>query len=521
MARTSGDNSHGNQNELNIVNSLNNKKYKELDLNLKKFVGYICDCEGIEINLETQINSEYETNNKKKQDIYISIMNKTVGVSMKMGGGNSTHQEKCEDFVRYASEELGASQEVCDDLRIFTWCDGTTDGTGDFSERMNIKQYKLRYADGLNRIRKFVEKNKRKLIDRSLFVGKYNSRVDYIYHGTPLNGKWIAAKEIIDFQINNPKQASRALIDIGRMSMQVWNRSLNGNNEHKRGEIQIKYDGLSDDLEYIMHSETKKIGTFEGNQEEFNISKIMNKNKNHKFWKYMNLAVDNKDLYVIKVDNMIYSALSKKKVKTKTDAYVINASIDDKFLLEREYTLTEKNCIDIDYQYIDGTGISIKKSDSKSYTYEKLSFNSFVELFKDKLEKPEFIFCGLTLYQEEKKMGLNLTIINKLGLKAEEVIEYFKSKTGEVSINVEQGNDVKKIRDYCEKEIRSIISDNEDIREKIFTGKGCFGAPYYIDYIYKNGELNKNIIPENYMISNGSGRSKGKYTIIFKPKGTE
>lgn len=51
----------------------------------------------------------------------------------------------------------------------------------------------------------------------------------------------------------------------------------------------------------------------------------------------------------------------------------------------------------------------------------------------------------------------------------------------------------------------------------IFTGKGCFDAPYYIDYIYKNKELSKDIMPSKYQISNGSGRSKGKYTIIFKP----
>lgn len=517
MPVDSGDNSHGFRNEENIVNSLNGKRYKDLNLNMKTFVDYICECEGIDINIEMQVKSKIETDNKKKQDLYIELAGKNFGISVKMGSGNSTHQEKCEDFISYIKHDYDASKTICDDIRIFTWCDGTLDGSGRVSDRMDKAAYLAAYATGIQRIRGFLKEHEKELIERILFVGRHNSKVDYIYHGTPLNGKWISSKALIEYQMKNPLPLGSALARIGRMTLQVWNRSLIGNSDQKRGQLQVKYGTMEDDLNAIMHSTAGHIGTFHGDQEEYSISKLMNKNKQSQLWTTVGHRNDNQNMYLIKVAYNAYSILAQKKVKAKTDAYVVEINLDDRVLLEKEYTLTEDDIADKTYRVVPNTGISVKMKDSDSFTYEKLSLNSFVRMFDAYFVDPKMIFCGLTLYQEDKNIKINADIVKNLGYEVEEVEKEMLKHTDNGSVSIYDKSDVKAFRTYCENKLRDVIENSQEIKEMIFTGKGCFEAPYFIDYIYKAGTLSKNAIPNNYQITNGSGRSKGNYTIIFKP----
>lgn len=517
MAKKAGDNGHGFQNEKNIVVSLNGKKYKELDLNMKRFVGYIVVSEGIEITPDTYIYSRLETDNKKKQDLYIIIHGNIYGISVKLGKGNSTHQEKCEDFIEYIVEEFGASKELCDDIRIMLWCDGTTDGSGKISERIDKKTYLLNYSKEIKRIRKFIKEHEKELIKRILFVGRHNSQVDYIYHGTPVDGKWISSDKLIEYQIENPQPLGTALAKVGRMNLQVWNRSLTGNSDKKRGQLQIKYPGIEADLERIMISGTEHIGTFEGNKAEFNLSRVMNQNKKSFLWESIGYKGKNKNLYVVTVSKNVFSKIANKKVKPKTDAYIIELEANEKFLLEREYILTENDINGLDYKIVENTGISIKKRDSTSFTYEKLSLKSFIRLFDGYVDNPYKIFCGLTLYQEDKNIRLNKDIVRNLGFTKEEIEEDMQLHTGIIFPSLIEKEHVKAYRDYCEYILRDVIDNNSNIKEIIFSGKGCFEAPYYVNYLYKNNKMISDVIPDKYSISNGSGRSKGKYTIIFKP----
>lgn len=517
MTKEIGDNAHGFKNEKNLVSELDGKKYKELNLNMKKFVDYVSVCEGMRVDLETEICARIENDNKKKQDLYITFSGKELAVSVKMGSGNSTHQEKCEDFIDYIVTEFGAPEELCDDIRLMTWCDGTLDGKGKVADRMDKKEYLSAYADGIDRIRGFVSEHERELIKHVLFEGRHNSKVDYIYHGTPLSGKWISSNELVEYQLKNPKPLGSALVRLGRMSLQVWNRSLTGNSDKKRGQLQIKYGSMESDLENIMYSLDKNIGTFEGDQEEFNISRTMNKNKKSVLWDVVGYKNKNDDLYTIKVDYNAYSKIANKKVKAKTDAYIVKVDLDSKFLLEKEYIVTEDDIKDMSYKIIPDTGISVKKKDSDKFTYEKLSYNSFVNLFEKYIADAEIIFCGLTLYQEDKNIALNEKIVTDLGFTVNEILDQFKEYTGINEASLFKKEDVKAFRKYCEDILRNVIENNKEVKETIFTGKGCFEAPYYVNYIYKNQKLSKDIIPKKYQISNGSGRSKGKYTIIFKP----
>ena len=133
---------------------------------------------------------------------------------------------------------------------------------------------------------------------------------------------------------------------------------------------------MEKDFAKIRYKEVGNKGTFIGDMEEFDISKVMNQNKKHKNWKLLNIE-DNSNIYVVKVDKKILSHLSNKKVFPKSDAYLIQADISKDFLLEREYLLKENYIQDLEYNIISNTGISVKQRTSKKFTYQKFTKNHF------------------------------------------------------------------------------------------------------------------------------------------------
>jgi len=122
MERIIGSNAHGNKNELNIVQALKDKAFSVLNNNLKEFVKYVAKDNNINIEPNTKIDAKYESNTRLKQDFYLYINENEYSVSLKMGSGNSVHQEKCDDFVKYIKENLSASDEVCNNFLFFFFC---------------------------------------------------------------------------------------------------------------------------------------------------------------------------------------------------------------------------------------------------------------------------------------------------------------------------------------------------------------------------------------------------------------
>ena len=132
---------------------------------MKEFIKYICESKNIKYTDETKILSEYVSNNKKKEDIYITIENNKIGISLKMGSGNSCHQEKIEDFISYIAKNLDASDEICDLWRFFIWADGTLDGTGPTEKgpdgkipnRCTTSEFKKIYPDKRKKLQKRID----------------------------------------------------------------------------------------------------------------------------------------------------------------------------------------------------------------------------------------------------------------------------------------------------------------------------------------------------------------------------
>lgn len=525
MRRDIGNNAHGNRNELNFVDSIN-KGLGGLNLNLKEFIKYICKNENIDFNLVTDISAKYESNTKLKQDCYIFIDDKKFYISLKMGSGNSVHQEKCEDFIEYIKKEFGAPDDICDLWRFFLWADGTLDGTGNMEKgadgniisRFTATMFKKNFPDKREKLQNFLAKNELKLIEHFLFIGRHSSRVDYIYHGTPLHGSWISKKKILDYQVkhSNINGKNTSCLSVGKMSVQSWNVSMKGNSEHKRGWIQVKYGKMNEDFANLMVNEKENIGTFDGDSQEFSLTQLLNKNKNSKLWAKLIDDEDRSDYFAIKVTKKPLSKLSGKKVFPKSDAYIIKAKIDSESLLKREYILTEDGLKNMKYTVIPNTGISIKLRNSKNYTIQKFTKDSFIKAFSSYIDKDKIEECLLSLliYSNDKEIYKNENIASDLGVNYDLFIKRMKVHFSEITTEKEL---LDQIRRDAQSKLINIIKSNKPLMEAIFIGKGWFNDPYYASYIYVHGDLIDNV-PTDFFLTTGSGRSKGKYTIEIKPR---
>lgn len=518
--RIIGSNAHGNKNELNLVKALNNKTFSSLNNNLKEFIKYIARDNNLEIKSDTKIRAEYESKTLK-QDIYIYIEENKYGISCKMGSGNSVHQEKCEDFINYIKKDFSASEEVCNDFRFFIWSDGTLDGSGSTEKdsdgniisRFTGKEFQKKYPEKVKNIQKFLDLNKRELIKHFLFVGRHNSSVDYIYHGNENNGRWMSAKELIDL---NMISTGKSAIHVGKMSLQSWNISKKGNTEKKRGQLQVKYAKMKDDIFDLMLQHTDNINTFIGDKEEFDISSRFNKNKGSSVWKMLTNGIDNiDDIFMVKVSERVISKLSGKKVYPKADAFLVRANLSQTFLLEHEYELTEKDLKNIDYQPLANTGVSVKINGSKNYTIQKLTYESFIKAFSNILDNAKFIFLALLLYSNDSEKYKNYKMMENLHIEQTEFAKYFEEKI-KSNINLEDIHDLSKVRSYAQQYLKMCIKNNEPIYSSLFTGSDWFDEPYVAHFIYLNHELLKNNLVD-FTITTGSGRSKGNYSIEIKP----
>lgn len=517
-------NPHGTNNELEISNYLNDKKIKELNLTMKEFIRYVCLSKDITFDDNTLIQSEYVKNNKKKQDIYLTIDGTKIGISLKMGSGNSCHQEKIEDFITFIQNSCSATNEVCDLWRFFIWADGTIDGSGSLEKgsdgkilcRFDATRFKRKYPDKRSALQQFLDSNKAAIIERALFIGKYDSDVEFVYHGTYKQGRWISKKEVIDFLVKQQPKSNRACLTIGSLTVQAWNVSLSGNTEHKRGEIQIKYGTMKEDFDILMKDNADSIGTFLGDLEEFDLTQTMNKNKDSSMWKTLLPDVtDYSDYYLVKVSSNQFSKLSEKKVKTKSDAYAIKVQLPKSFLLQKEYVLEEADVSRYPYEKVSDTGISIKMKHSKNYTYQKLTKNSFCKAFSD-LEDVEFWLTSLLIYSADKERYKNERIISNLGNTTESYLSKVSSIMGISTDNTDSCSFWDSVRKSAQAKIREHINTNKELAENIFTGKHWFESPYHAIFLYESGELKKNNVT-SFSITTGSGRSKDKYTIEITP----
>lgn len=239
------DNSHGFQNERDFIDILNgDAKFHQLSENLKNFLKFL----DFNITNDSQITAE-NIKGTVKPDIAIKIDGNKYYVSIKKGSGNSVHQESLGEFVSLLQMK-NISEEDINNLKKFIWGDGTTDGTAEMSKRVDAIELKkdIKLMDS---IKKVFDLLKLELLERVLFIGKDSSvsvRAEYIYYGTPNNGIWARKSDVLSYLEKLPNKKC----SLSNLNFQAWNRSLEGNADHKRGVIQFKWASIESDLKKML-----------------------------------------------------------------------------------------------------------------------------------------------------------------------------------------------------------------------------------------------------------------------------
>ncbi len=224
--------------EKEIVNYLNGKKYK-----------YLCPvwqslCK--EINPQVMPNDEViaeEIGGNFKADLKIKIGDKEAYISAKYGSGNSVHQEPLPEFLKFCKEQLSASQEILDEIRWF------------ICERKGARELYKKKPAVFNKLNNFFEQNLKVLLERFLVTGLYTENTaDYIYYGKVEEGVYTELRPAIEVITNNKEDKKlhrylerKGFIYVGPLTFQAWGRT----SERNRGNIQIKWGTIKENIEYI------------------------------------------------------------------------------------------------------------------------------------------------------------------------------------------------------------------------------------------------------------------------------
>lgn len=241
----------GFRNEDIILMELNGKRFGEININLRKFLEFAC---GRKIEPDEFIVCR-KIGSQNKADLYIKVDNlEKFRVSIKMGKGNSVHQEPVEEFIDYLSREFEIPENIKKAIRFFIWGDGTFDGSGDKRNRMSAQELRKKHPRLVETLKRFFKEHKEKLIERFVVKGpKSRFLPDFIYYGTAKKGLWAKSENVIKF-LSAEENESRSVVPVGRLTFQAWNRAIKEDtrSEHKRGVIQLKWPTLEKDLKHLM-----------------------------------------------------------------------------------------------------------------------------------------------------------------------------------------------------------------------------------------------------------------------------
>jgi len=246
-------------------------------------------------------------------------------------------------------------------------------------------------------------------------------------------------------------------------------------------------------------------GTLEGTKEEINFVKELNKNKDSKYWKILQLKGDN--CFAIHVTSHKFGKVNSSKIKPKADLFLAKGTVDLRKLKNKKFYLDETDLQHFKLKPLLHTGISIKRIDSYKYQILKMNPSTFKKIFGNyELGAGASIYC-----KRKEELKKNDSVLKGWKTDWERFLKFFKIKDRP---KIDICNRIKK---EATKEIYKIINQNKTISDFIFKGVGNFKEPYTATWFYEKGILKKaRKIP--FVVTTGSGRSRGDFTIVIKPK---
>lgn len=235
----------GLQNELNIVEMLDGKTYKELPDFWKKRMKQLCK----EVEDDDKIEC-FKCVYNKKADIGVRVREYRYNISIKSGFFVSVHSERLSSFTGFL-RSIGISEELIETLKYYHYGDGTTDGTGDVHYNLStIKENMQKNIDEFNKVVNEKEILKQ-IVLRVLCIGTPYQRsfVSHIYAGTVNYGEMIDAKTLVEYICSGYPTATDS-IHFGPFIYAPAYRGVenfNANNV-KRHYINIKWPSLYRDI---------------------------------------------------------------------------------------------------------------------------------------------------------------------------------------------------------------------------------------------------------------------------------
>jgi hypothetical protein len=240
-----GNNKHGFELEDILIEHINKSIYFDnLNENIKNFINSI-----FRYNLKGKIIKASKGASGTKVDMVIVCENLSFNVSIKIGAGNSVHQENFNLFAE-SLREYSFNEKAIIYLKEFQY----GEQVDKFGKKTRLDSGDLRIImkneiDIINR--EFNDETKLvKLLDRFVFQGKEIKypKIHFLYYGDLEKGIWASREEIINFfKSSRPKDKT---IHIGKLNYQVWNRNMkmNPKYEYKRNVMQVKWSSLKKDL---------------------------------------------------------------------------------------------------------------------------------------------------------------------------------------------------------------------------------------------------------------------------------
>ena len=251
------------------------------------------------------------------------------------------------------------------------------------------------------------------------------------------------------------------------------------------------------------------LGTVAGTLEEAKFVKSFNQGMYGDF--VSRYFPNTQSIFAVHVTTNQLSLLNNKIVKPKADAYLITAPTLTSYDLNKtEHYLNEDILNTFEYEIVPNSGISVKRPDSDTYQIHKFTTNSFVAVFNDAI-----LGAGASIYiDNENHRTDNVGIIAKWGVSSIAFTKYFAEKLSFGSSIPDMGYAA--IQRFCLDEIKNLVTSNRRLSEIVFSGKGIFESPYFAEFSYTHGVLEKLQFIDFY-VSQGSNR-KTNPTIVFKPK---
>lgn len=249
---------YGLDNEKNIINYLNLKKFGEINDKWQKHIRKMFP----NVSDNEIIYARHYPDNCSKPDIIVEVGGVEKFISIKTGNFPAVHQESYFGFRRFL-ERLDVSHRTLEIIRFFHYGDSKKIGTG--NNPLSWEELKKRFSNYFLEASTELDKEKiiKAVVNRAVIRGTSSTRrpIDFLYYGDLENGKIISKEEIYMIVLAYRKHG-KSPIHFGGLYYMPSSRKVG---RRERNYVRIKWSLLSF-LYYCSDEDVEKMknGSFDG-----------------------------------------------------------------------------------------------------------------------------------------------------------------------------------------------------------------------------------------------------------------